>query len=57
MPRIASTPLRLWHDYRRAAAERATVRQLSQLSDGLLRDMGLERGNLREAVRGDRRRR
>jgi uncharacterized protein YjiS (DUF1127 family) len=57
MPSITSATRRLWNDYRRAAAEREAVRGLSRLSDGLLRDMGLDRGNLRDAVRGDRGRR
>ena len=52
MLNLASATRRFWSGYRRAAAERAALRQLSGLSDGLLRDMGLERGNLRDAIRG-----
>lgn len=44
----------LWSGYRRAAAERAAVRQLSRLSDQLLADMGLTRETIREAVHTDR---
>ena len=52
MPSIANATLRLWSDYRRAAAERDAIRRLSSLSDGMLRDIGLEdRGAIREAVR------
>ena len=49
MPRLPL--LRLWSDYRRAAAEREAIRRLSSLSDGMLRDIGLDRGGIREAVR------
>jgi uncharacterized protein YjiS (DUF1127 family) len=49
---ITSATVRLWNGYRRAAAERAALRQLSGVSDHMLRDMGLDRGSLREAVRG-----
>lgn len=48
------TFLTLWADYRRRAAERDAVRRLSRLSDDLLRDMGLTRGNVREMVRAGR---
>ena len=51
MPSLASATLRLWSDYRRAAAERAAVRRLSAMSDAMLRDIGLDRGGIREAVR------
>lgn len=48
------TFLTVWADYRRRAAERDAVRRLSRLSDDLLRDMGLTRGNVREMVRAGR---
>ena len=51
MPSIANATLRLWSDYRRAAAERDAIRRLSSLSDAMLRDIGLDRGGIREAVR------
>ena len=45
------TFLTLWADYRRRAAERDAIRRLSRLPDSLLRDMGLTRGGVPEAVR------
>ena len=46
----------VWSGYRRAAAERAAIRQLSGLSDQLLADMGLDRESIREAIRTGRNR-
>jgi uncharacterized protein YjiS (DUF1127 family) len=57
MSSLTSATRRLWSGYRRAAAERAALRQLQGVSDHLLRDMGLERGSLRDAVRAGRGRR
>ena len=51
MSSLASATRRLWNGYRRAAAERAALRQLSGVSDHMLRDIGLDRADLREAVR------
>ncbi len=51
MPSFASATRRFWDDYRRAAAERTALRRLSGMSDDLLRDIGLDRGNLRDAIR------
>lgn len=55
MSRISSLS-DLWTSYRRAAAERVAVRQLSRLSDQLLADMGLERSSIRDLVHTGRRR-
>ena len=43
--------INLWSSYRRRVAERDAIRHLSGLSDNLLRDIGLDRGGIREAVR------
>ena len=40
----------LWTSYRRRAAERDAIRRLSGLSDNILRDIGLDRAGIREAV-------
>ena len=60
MTRLISASSRLaglWSDYRRRAGERAAIARLAGMSDKMLRDIGLERGNLREAVRNGRRHR
>jgi uncharacterized protein YjiS (DUF1127 family) len=44
----------LWKTYRRRAAEREAIRRLSSLSDSMLRDIGIDRAGLREAVHAGR---
>ena len=46
----------LWSNYRRRVAERDAIRHLSGLSDNLLRDIGLDRGTIREAIHSARHR-
>jgi len=55
--RIAASGRRigaLFLDYAEARGRAAAVRQLQQLSDHTLRDIGLHRSQIRSAVYGDR---
>ncbi|HRO13010.1 DUF1127 domain-containing protein [Amaricoccus sp.] len=51
MTSLTTATRRFWTSYRRAAAEREALRRLASLSDGMLRDIGLDRSDLRHAVR------
>ena len=49
--RIATFPAAVARGYLRRSRERAAIARLDQLSDATLRDIGLTRGSIREAVR------
>ena len=55
--RIAAAALDVWRGLRRYWRMRATVRKLEALDDRALRDIGLERDHIEDAVRGIVRRR
>ena len=49
--RIATLPAAVTRGCLRRSRERAAIARLDQLSDATLRDIGLTRGSIREAVR------
>jgi uncharacterized protein YjiS (DUF1127 family) len=52
--RLLAYPSALWRGYRHHRERRAAIESMRRLGDHMLRDMGLDRGDIEDAVRGRR---